>query len=41
MSENDLACLTVFRGLDGAAALGVADQNSQFFAASYINCPGH
>ncbi len=39
MSNGDLKCPIVFRGLNGAAA-GVAAQHSQCFAAWYSSVPG-
>lgn len=39
MSNGDIDCPIVFRGLNGAAA-GVAAQHSQCFAAWYSSCPG-
>jgi pyruvate dehydrogenase E1 component beta subunit len=39
MSNGDIGCPVVFRGLNGAAA-GVAAQHSQCFAAWYSSVPG-
>ena len=39
MSNGDLTCPIVFRGINGVSA-GVAAQHSQCFAAWYAHCPG-
>jgi len=39
MSNGDLTCPIVFRGINGVSA-GVAAQHSQCFAAWYASCPG-
>merc|ERR1719197_1492814 len=39
MSNGDLSCPIVFRGINGVSA-GVAAQHSQCFAAWYASCPG-
>lgn len=39
MSNGDLTCPIVFRGINGVSA-GVAAQHSQCFAAWYGSCPG-
>merc|ERR1711957_1080928 len=39
MSNGDLTCPIVFRGINGVSA-GVAPQPSQFFAAWYASVPG-
>jgi pyruvate dehydrogenase E1 component beta subunit len=39
MSNGDLSCPIVFRGINGVSA-GVAAQHSQCFAAWYGSCPG-
>ena len=39
MSNGDLTCPIVFRGINGVSA-GVGAQHSQCFAAWYAHCPG-
>jgi pyruvate dehydrogenase E1 component beta subunit len=39
MSNGEIKCPIVFRGLNGAAA-GVGAQHSQCFASMYTNIPG-
>lgn len=39
MSNGDLKCPIVFRGINGVSA-GVAAQHSQCFASWYSSCPG-
>ena len=39
MSNGDLTCPIVFRGINGVSA-GVAAQHSQCFAAWFASCPG-
>lgn len=40
MSNGDLTCPIVFRGINGVSA-GVGAQHSQCFGAWYAHCPGH
>jgi pyruvate dehydrogenase E1 component beta subunit len=40
MSNGDLTCPIVFRGINGVSA-GVSAQHSQCFGAWYAHCPGH